>query len=136
MREKERTLTVTTETQSQTRQVVRSFFDAWTRGDLVATREYLADDLVFTGTLKSLQGASEYVAALRDFRQLITTGNDLISDLYSDHEATLMYHSYTLAGMIRMAEHIRLTNGKISSIVLIFDPTALVAFKASMGQGK
>jgi len=122
------------ETRSQTRQVVRNFFAAWTQGDVAAAGQYLADDLVFSGTVKSLNGASAYLTALSEYRTLVTTGNDLISELYGDAEATLIYNSHTLAGPIRMAEHFHLTEGKISSLILIFDPTTLFAFKAAHGQ--
>lgn len=121
-------------TPSQTRQVVRAFFAAWTQGDIAAAGQYLADDLIFSGTVKSLNGASAYLGALEEYRRLVTTGNDLVSELYGDEEATLIYLSHTLAGPIRMAEHFHLTAGKISSLTLIFDPTTLFAFKAAQGQ--
>ena len=121
---------MTVETRIQTRQVVRAYFDAWTQGDVATASQYLADDLTFSGSVRNLNNAADYVVALRDFRKLVTNGNDLVSELYGDTEATLVYESHTVAGTIRMAEHIRLTDGKISSIILIFDPTALLAFKA------
>ncbi|WP_211370224.1 hypothetical protein [Nonomuraea turkmeniaca] len=51
------------------------------------------------------------------------TGLDLISELYGDAEATLVYdvHTATPAGTQRTAEHFRLRGGKISEILLIFD---------------
>jgi len=122
------------ETQAETRQIVRAYFDTWTRGDVPAAGQYLADDLAFTGTLRTLNGVAEYLAALNDFRKLISAGIDLISELYGDDEATLIYSAHTVAGAMRIAEHIRLTDGKISSIIVILDPTALRAFKAAAGQ--
>jgi hypothetical protein len=119
------------ETQTDIRQIVRGYFDAWTRGDVLAAGQYLADHFTFFGALKSLDSAAEYLATLSDYRKLVTTGNNVISELYGDDEATLIYDSHTLAGTIRIAEHIRLTDGQISSIILILDPTALRAFKAA-----
>jgi hypothetical protein len=111
-------------------EIVRGYFDAWSRGDIAASRQYLAGDLAFVGALKRGNSAAEYLDALSGFRKLITTGNNLISELYGDNEATLIYESQTVAGPIRIAEHLRLASGKISSIMLILDPTALLAFRA------
>jgi ketosteroid isomerase-like protein len=121
---------MTIDIQTQTRQIVRAYFDAWTQGDVAAVGQYLADDLSFSGSVKSLNSAADYLVALGNFRKLVTNGTDLISELYGESEATLVYESQTVAGTIRLAEHIRLSGGKISSILLIFDPTALLAFKA------
>lgn len=125
---------MTTEIQTQTRQIVRAYFDAWTCGDVSAAGQYFADDFTFSGAIRSLDSAAEHLATLGNFRKLITTGIDLISELYGDAEATLVYDVHTVAGIIRSAEHIRLTDGKISSIILIFDPRGVLAFKASASQ--
>ncbi len=128
---------MTIETQTRTRQIVRAYFDAWTRGDIAACGQYFADDLVFEGALSKLNSAADYLVSLGNFRRLLTTGNDLLSELYGDTEAMLLYDSHTVAGTIRIAERILLTGDKISSIILLFDPRALLAFKeaqASPGQ--
>lgn len=124
------------DTQTQTRQIVRAYFDAWTQGNIASVGQYLADDLTFSGSVKSLSGAANYLAALGDFCKLATGGTDLISELYGENEATLIYESHTVAGLMRIVEHIRLTDGKVSSILLIFDPTALRAFKAKAAAGQ
>ena len=121
-------------TQTQIRQTVQAYFAAWSNGDVAASGQYLAADLAFSGAVNSFNNAADYLKALSGYRQLITTGNDLISELYGDGEATLIYDSHTVAGTIRTAEYIRFTDGKMSSINLIFDPTALLAFKAAEGQ--
>jgi hypothetical protein len=112
-------------------QFVLGYFDAWSEGDIAAVRTYLADDVTFAGPIKRGDTAEEYLDALGGFRKLITDGNNLISALYGINEATLIYVSQTVAGPIRIAEHLRLVNGKISSITLILDPTPLLAFRAA-----
>ena len=114
-----------------TRQFVLGYFDTWSKGDVGAVRAYLADDVTFVGPIKRGDTAEEYLDALGSFRKLITDGNNLISALYGTDEATLIYVSQTVAGPIRIAEHLRLANGKISSIILILDPTPLLAFRAA-----
>ena len=56
----------------------------------------------------------------------IVTGVDMISELYGEGEATLVYdvHTATPVGTQRTAEHFRLRDGGIASIRLIFDATA------------
>ncbi len=125
---------MTTETQTQTRQIVRAYFDAWTSGNVSACGQYFADDLAYEGALTKLNSAADYLISLGNFRKLVTTGIDLISELYGDDEASLIYDTHTMAGTIRIAEHVRLTNNKISSLILIFDPRSLLEFKAKAGQ--
>ncbi|NJO81454.1 MAG: nuclear transport factor 2 family protein [Blastochloris sp.] len=125
---------MTVETHVSVQEIVRKYFDAWTNGDIVTARQYLSDDLLFSGTLKSLNNADDYIVALGEYRKLVTHGNAIISELYGDDEAILIYDSHTVAGTIRIAEHIRLTNNKLSAIILILDPTELLAFKASVNQ--
>ncbi len=58
----------------------------------------------------------------------------MISELYGESEATLVYdvHTATPAGTQRTAEHFRLGDGKITSIMLIFDATPWQPMKAMM----
>jgi hypothetical protein len=57
----------------------------------------------------------------------LITGIDMISELYSDGEATLVYDLQTsLPGgtaVQRCAEHFRGAGDRISSIIIIFDAT-------------
>ena len=125
---------MTVATPTQTREIVRAYYDAWSRRDVEAASQYFAENLDFTGALRRGSTAAEYVDVLNTFLKLVTSGNDLISELYGDNEATLIYDSHTVAGTIRIAEHIRVADGTISAVNLILDPTAIVAFRASRGQ--
>lgn len=111
---------------SETREVVRGYFDAWTGGDVAAAADYLADDLTFRGSIDSFDAAADYLATLERFRQTVT-GVELISELYSDGEATLIYDvdTATPAGTIRTAEHLRVDDDRVRSITLIFDASEL-----------
>jgi hypothetical protein len=55
--------------------------------------------------------------------QKMVTRTDLISELYGEGEATLLYdlHAPIPGKTQRTAEHFRLAGGKIASILLIFD---------------
>lgn len=119
------------EVQPTTNHIVRSYFDAWSTGDIAPLHELLATDLVFAGPIKQGQSANVYLEVLSTFQRLITSGIDLQSELYGDDQATLIYTAHTVAGDILIAEHIRLTNAKIATIRLIFDPTPILAFRAA-----
>ncbi|MER7502807.1 hypothetical protein AB0L05_06190 [Nonomuraea pusilla] len=60
---------------------------------------------------------------------------DLISGLYGEPEATLVYdvHTATPAGTQRTAEHFRLTDGRITSIMLIFDSAPWQPMASAIG---
>ncbi|GGV12992.1 hypothetical protein GCM10010260_59850 [Streptomyces filipinensis] len=56
----------------------------------------------------------------------IVTGVDMISELYGETEATLVYDVHTSVpaiGTQRTAEHLRRADGRIDTIRLIFDAT-------------
>ncbi|MBM7845183.1 nuclear transport factor 2 family protein [Herpetosiphon giganteus] len=122
------------EVQPTTNHVVRSYFDAWSTGNIAPVHALLATDLVFAGPIKQGQSAAAYIEVLSTFQRLITTGIDLRSELYSDEQATLIYTAHTVAGDILIAEHIRLVNAKIATITLIFDPAPILAFRAAQAE--
>ena len=68
----------------------------------------------------------QHVAALARFVPFITR-IDMISELYGDGEATLVYDLYTSlpggAAVQRSAEHFRVSGDRISEIIIIFDAT-------------
>jgi ketosteroid isomerase-like protein len=116
---------VTTET--QTRQIVRSYHDAWVSGDVAAAGASLADEVTnptsFNDYSTNPMSRAAYLDTLANFRQRVT-GLDLMSELYGEGEATLVYDVHTTPGStFHTAEHFRLKDGKISIIVLIFDKT-------------
>lgn len=106
----------------ESRQVVRAYHDAWTAGDVDAAAAYLAEGFTSwgSGNMHSASGTA-FAESLRHFRQGVT-GVDLISELYGDDEATLVYDVHVEGvGTVRTAEHFRLAGGRIASNILIFD---------------
>ncbi len=109
-----------------TRAIVRAYYDAWSTGDMAGAGETLADEVVnpaaFNGYTDAPVTRAAYLEVLSTFYKGVT-GFDLISELYGDDEATLVYdvHTATPAGTIRSAEHFRLRDGRIHTVVLIFD---------------
>ena len=112
-------------TTTQTHTVVRSYHDAWLAGDVDTASTFLADTFTNLTSINNYYSVPDYVAALRQFASVVAR-LDMISELYGDNEATLVYDVQlaTPVGTSRIAEHFRLTDGKISSILTIFDGTA------------
>ena len=61
---------------------------------------------------------------------------ELISELYGEDEALLLYdvHTNTPAGTLRTAEYFKLTGAKIASTILVFDATEWKAMLARQGK--
>jgi hypothetical protein len=109
-------------TVTQTRRVVSAFHAARTAGDLEAAAAHLAPAFTFRSPLMGIDDPADYLAR-HDAIQHMVIGLDMISELYGEGEATLVYdmRTATPAGTQRTAEHFKLTTGKISSILVIFD---------------
>ncbi len=110
-------------TVEDTRQIVRAYHNAYCRGDVPAAA-LLGDRFSFSSPMMTFDTPQQHVAALVRFVPFITRC-DLISELYGDREATLVYdlHVSLPPGIQRCAEHFRLRDGRISTIVIIFDAT-------------
>jgi hypothetical protein len=111
-------------TADDTRQVVRAYHHAYCRGDVPAAGALLSETFTFSSPMMAFDTPQQDAAALVRFVPLIT-GCDLISELYGDGEATLVYdlHVSLPPRIQRSAEHFRVRGGRISSIVIIFDAT-------------
>jgi hypothetical protein len=107
-----------------TTEVVQAYHSARFRGDVPGAAAQLADEFMFSSPLIQSRSPDGHLGTLDAFLQIVT-GVDMISELYGDDEATLVYdvHTATPVGTQRTAEHFRLTGGRISEIKLIFDAT-------------
>lgn len=118
---------------ADTQQAVRTYHQARYGGDARTAVACLADDFTFRSPLM-VSDAGGHLAGLSGFLQLVT-GVDMISELYGETEATLVYdvHTATPVGTQRTAEHFRLREGRIASIMLIFDATDWRPLMAMLG---
>ncbi|MFI6321725.1 hypothetical protein ACIBG8_29620 [Nonomuraea sp. NPDC050556] len=115
-----------------TQQAVRAYHEARFRGDAVAAAEHLGSSFSFRSPFITSDDRTGHLATLPGFVSIVT-GVDLISELYGEAEATLVYDVHTaVAGTQRTAEHFRLENGKIVAILLIFDATPWQALTAQI----
>ncbi|MCK2215950.1 hypothetical protein MF672_019430 [Actinomadura sp. ATCC 31491] len=106
----------------RTRDVVRGYHEARFRGDAAAAAAFVGEPFRFQSPFISSGDREGHLATLPGFVSIVT-GVELISELYGDGEATLVYdvHTATPAGTQRTAEHFRLDGGLIVAILLVFD---------------
>ncbi|MEV6646944.1 hypothetical protein [Amycolatopsis sp. NPDC051371] len=117
-----------------TRETVLAYSRARFAGDVTAAAEQLAGTFTFRSPLISSDDARGHLAGLGGFVSVVT-GVDMLSELYGESEATLVYdvHTATPVGTQRTAEHFRLRDGKITAITLIFDATPWHPIMAAAG---
>jgi hypothetical protein len=113
---------MTTTAQERTRRAVRGYHEARFRGDVSAAAAHLGEPFHFQSPFISSDDRTGHLATLPGFVSIVQ-GVDLISELYGEAEATLVYdvHTATPVGTQRTAEHFRLHDGRIVSIMLLFD---------------
>lgn len=117
-----------------TRDIVQAYHRARFAGDVPAAAAQLAGTFTFQSPLIS-SDAQGHLAGLTGFLQVVTDV-EMISELYGESEATLVYdvHTATPVGTQRTAEHFRLRDGRIESITLIFDATRWHPIMAAAGR--
>jgi len=109
-----------------TRQLIETYHNAWTSGDFATARACLADDLDFKGSIDTFHKADDFVAALKQFQDMLRKVT-LLKYFHEQDGAALLYDCDTAspAGMIRSAEFFTIKGGKISEIRLVFDASEL-----------
>ncbi|WP_207400545.1 hypothetical protein [Actinomadura roseirufa] len=117
--------------QERTRRAVRGYHEARFRGDAQAAAAHVGEPFRFQSPFLDSEDREGHLATLPAFVSIVT-GVDLISELYGEAEATLVYdvHTATPAGTQRTAEHFRLDGTKIVSILLVFDAAPWQPMKA------
>ncbi|MGX4690157.1 hypothetical protein [Streptomyces sp. JNUCC 63] len=115
---------MTTDT-TTTRATVRAYHQARFRGDIPAAAQTLSEPFHFRSPLTTSDSTCDHLSGLDAFLGIVT-GVDLVSELYGETEATLVYNVHTSVpaiGTQHTAEHFHLTNGRIDTIHLVFDAT-------------
>ena len=110
-------------TATKARQIVTAFLAARAQGNMEVAATYLAPTFSFETPLMHLDDPTLYLAS-HGAAQSAVLGQNMISELYGDGEATLLYdlRLHRPAGAQRTAEHLRLVGDKIATIVLISTP--------------
>jgi hypothetical protein len=112
----------------QAAEVVQSFKQALSKGDVAAARKLLHDDLSFRGPIDAFDRPEPYLEALAklhpiveriDMKKLFVDGNDVC----------MLYDMVTKtpAGTAFIAEWMKVEGGKIASIRTVFDARPFAA---------
>jgi hypothetical protein len=103
--------------------VLRDFYAAVVKRDLVAARAYLREDLVFVGLFETYRSADAYIAALTGLLS-ITVRLDVKRIIAEGNDAAVFFDLQTKApaeATVLVAEWHQLTQGKISHVESAFD---------------
>ncbi|MFF2198205.1 hypothetical protein [Streptomyces sp. NPDC058157] len=127
-------MTTTTPT---ARNTVRAYHEARFGGDVAAAAAQIGEGFRFRSPFITSESPTGHLDGL-DGLLGVVTGVELISELYGEAEATLVYDVHTVPAVgitQRTAEHFRLRDGRITAITLVFDSAPWQAIMAA-GPGR
>ncbi|MFJ7497697.1 hypothetical protein ACIQZB_42740 [Streptomyces sp. NPDC097727] len=122
-------------TDADTRRTVSAYHDARFRGDIATAAAQIGEGFLFRSPFITSDSPTGHLDGLDGLLGIVTRV-ELISELYGETEATLVYdiHTATAVGITqRTAEHLRLRDGRITAITLIFDSAPWQAIMAAAG---
>ncbi|MET9677771.1 hypothetical protein ABZY68_32475 [Streptomyces sp. NPDC006482] len=120
------------------RRAVRAYHEARFRGDVTTAAAQIGESFDFRSPFITSDSPTGHLDGM-DGLLGIVTGVELISELYSETEATLLYDVRTVPAVgitQRTAEHFRLRDGRITSITLIFDSAPWQAIMSVAGPAR
>lgn len=113
-------------------EILKNFYAAVVKKDIVSARSYLDKDLLFVGLFETYHNDDEYIAALTkllqvvvrlDVKKIISEGND--AAVFFELETKAPAEATTL-----VAEWHQITNGKITRVESAFDGRPFAAMFA------
>ena len=111
--------------------IVQGFMGAMGKGDFVAARKYLDDQLSFQGPIESFQKADPYLESLKKLHHIIERVE--MKKMFVDgDDVCLLYDMVTKtpAGTAFIAEWHHVKDDKIAAIRVVFDARPFVAMFA------
>ncbi|MEU5256123.1 hypothetical protein [Streptomyces longwoodensis] len=118
-----------------TRRTVRAYHEARFRGDVTTAAAQIGDSFSFRSPFITSDSPTGHLDGLAGLLGIVTDV-ELISELYGETDATLIYdvHTAPAVGITQhTAEHFRLHDGRITSIRLIFDSAPWQAIMSAVG---
>ncbi|HEY4853716.1 MAG TPA: nuclear transport factor 2 family protein [Streptosporangiaceae bacterium] len=108
-------------------QVAEDFFDAWTSKDYERARALVHDDVSFVGPIDSFADADSYLASLQQLSQIVT-GADKRKVFVDGDDVCVIYDLKTApVPSTPTCEWYRVRDGKVASVVVIFDARPFAA---------
>lgn len=112
--------------------VALAYHRAWTGGSFEEAAGYLADNLTVEVPINSYSTKASFIQAVR-FTRGMASGIEVLSELGGGGEALVLYDMVLPFGLMRVAEHFSVSNGRIDRIRQIHDTHALRAAAAAAG---
>lgn len=108
-----------------TASVIRAYYDSWTAGEFGTALSLLADGLIVEVPVNHYPTAASFGAALKAFGSLATSVE--LHAAMSDGDDGMLLYDMEVAdfGVLRVAEHFTVRDGKIIRIRQIHDTAAL-----------
>jgi ketosteroid isomerase-like protein len=115
----------------ETRNLVEAYFRAWSSGDCDRARTMMADDLKMVTPMNRYDSADAVLLALKQIVSMMKKATLLRSVVEGD-QAVLLHEGVfpEPGGVVRSMEVLKVENGKIRSIEMIYDPTGLKQLRA------
>ena len=109
--------------------LARAYHGAWTGGRIEEAAGYLADDLSIEVPINAYPTKASFIEAV-GFTRKMASRVDVLSECGREGEALILYDLALPFGVMRVAEHFSVSNGKINRIRQIHDTHALRAAAA------
>lgn len=103
------------------RSVIREYHAGWTQKHFNRSSACLAPNAVFEVPINAYPNREAFSEALRQFGVLVTRV-DLLAEFFDGNQGMLLYDMDVIGlGMLRVAEHFTVTEGKITRLRQIHD---------------
>ena len=110
-----------------TAKIVRAYHDAWTRQDYARAKALLGGTLAVEVPVNDYPTTESFAAALESFGSMVSNV-ELLAAMSDGDEAMLLYDlDVERLGILRVAEHFTVDDGKITRIRQIHDTAAVRA---------
>src|ERR1700722_6713262 len=105
--------------------VAAAYFDNWKARDFSSWRSLLADDVTFEGALGPANGAEECTTSIQGMSQIMT--DVVVKKRWVDGPDVLTWFELhtSIAEPKQVVNWSHVENGKITKILVTFDPTGL-----------
>ncbi len=112
----------------ETKTVARGYFDAWTgRSGPEIVGDFLAEGFVFTAGEMRVEGRDAFLSTAGWPEAAVTV---MLADVYEGDHGSQLYEATNGKRSVRIAEHLRVEDGKIVSSDIVTDGAAFGACMA------
>lgn len=109
----------------QARPIALKYLKAWTSKDFEKAADCLSENITFETPINSYAGKQTWMEAVK-FTGIAASGVKLLAEFSNEDEAMLLYDMVlNPIGNLRIAEHFKISNGKIKMIRQVHDTAEL-----------